>query len=265
MSRTWLTVDTDDAHHRPWRQGHPTRSKDPDGQRTARQPSDAWIEAIGRFGDWVQQTGHAVTVFVIQDQLDQPHARKALLDLAARGGPLLTFASHGTSHRAWGAWPEDAAGLTAEVKRSFSANAEAFGEQARPWFRAPSGYVAPWMAEALAQAGVTVDSSVNPSRLVRRKAGPTRRWSDVMDAMSRANVVERSWHLHRGWPVCGPALHLPGLAGRARRAWQKLPPVLDATEVRSAVEGRDDVTTVYWHMTDHVRRKGRWEPPLKST
>ena len=30
MSRTWLTVDTDDAHHRPWRQGHPTRSKDPE-------------------------------------------------------------------------------------------------------------------------------------------------------------------------------------------------------------------------------------------
>ena len=265
MSRTWLTVDTDDAHHRPWRQGHPTRSKDPDGQRTARQPSDAWIEAIGRFGDWVQQTGHAVTVFVIQDQLDQPHARKALLDLAARGGPLLTFASHGTSHRAWGAWPEDPAGLAAAVERSFAANAEAFGEQARPWFRAPSGYVAPWMADALAHAGVTVDSSVNPSRLVRRKAGPTRRWSDVMDAMSRANVVERSWHLHRGWPVCGPALHLPGLAGRARRAWQKRPPVRDATEGKSAVEGRDDVTTVYWHMTDLVRRKGRWEPPLKST
>ena len=43
----------------------------------------------------------AVTVFVIQDQLEHPDARRALLDLAARCGPLLTFASHG-SHRAWG-------------------------------------------------------------------------------------------------------------------------------------------------------------------
>ena len=265
MSRTWLTVDTDDAHHRPWRQGHPTRSKDPEGQGTSREPSDAWIEAVERFGSWVERSGQAVTVFVIQDQLEQPDARKVLIDLAARGGPLLTFASHGTSHRAWGAWPEDAAGLTAAVKRSFAANEEAFGEQARPWCRAPSGYVAPWMADALSQAGVTVDSSVNPSRLVRRKAGPTRRWSDVMDAMRQANVVERPWHVHRGWPVCGPALHLPGLAGRARRAWRNLPHVLDAVDVRSAVEGRDDLTTVYWHVADHMRRKGRWEPPLKST
>ncbi|MEG3601861.1 MAG: polysaccharide deacetylase family protein, partial [Candidatus Thermoplasmatota archaeon] len=184
MSRTWLTVDTDDAHHRPWRQGHPTRSKDPDGGWTPRQPSEGWLRSIERFGDWMEHSGHAVTVFVIQDQLEQPDARKALLDLAARGGPQLTFASHGTSHRAWGAWPEDAARLTAAVKLSFAANAEAFGEQARPWFRAPSGYVAPWMADALADAGVTVDSSVNPSRLVRKKAGPTRRWSDVVDAMS---------------------------------------------------------------------------------
>jgi len=265
VSRTWLTVDTDDAHHRPWRQGHPTRSKDPSGQWTARQPSKAWIASIERFGDWVQQTGHAVTVFVIQDQLVHPHARKALLDLAARCGTLLTFASHGTSHRSWGAWPEDAAGLTAAVKRSFAANEEAFGEQARPWFRAPSGYVAPWMAEALAQAGVTVDSSVNPSRLVRRKAGPTRRWSDVIEAMDHAGVLERTWHVHRGWPVCGPALHLPGMAGRARRAWNNLPPLLMAEEVKGAVEGRDELATVYWHVVDHMRRKGRWRPPLRST
>jgi len=265
VSRTWLTVDTDDAHHRPWRQGHPTRSKDPSGQRTPRQPSASWLSAIESFGAWVQRTGHAVTVFVIQDQLEHPNARRALLDLATRCGSLLTFASHGTSHRAWGAWPEDAAGLTAAVKQSLAANAEAFGEQARPWFRAPSGYVAPWMAQALAEAGVAVDSSVNPSRLVRRKAGPTRRWSDVMDAMDQADVVERPWHVHRGWPVCGPALHLPGLAGRARRAWGNLPHVLDAADVRNAVEGRDALTTVYWHVADHMRRNGRWEPPIKST
>ena len=86
MSRTWLTVDTDDAHHRPWRQGHPTRSKDPRGQRTPRQPSEGWLRAIERFGDWVERSGHAVTVFVIQDQLEQQDARKALLNLAARVG-----------------------------------------------------------------------------------------------------------------------------------------------------------------------------------
>lgn len=62
MSRTWLTVDTDDAHHRPWRQGHPTRSKDPDGRWTPRRPSDGWLRAIERFGDWIEHSGHAVTV-----------------------------------------------------------------------------------------------------------------------------------------------------------------------------------------------------------
>ena len=88
MSRTWLTVDTDDAHHRPWRQGHPTRSKDPDGRRTPRQPSEGWLKAIARFGDWVERSGHAATVFVIQDQLEQPDARKAcsiLQHVAGRG------------------------------------------------------------------------------------------------------------------------------------------------------------------------------------
>ena len=265
MSRTWLTVDTDDAHHRPWQQGHPTRSKDPDGLSTARQPSAAWLAGLQRFGDWVKRTGHPVTVFVIEDQLRHPESRDALLNLAEACGERLTFGSHGSSHRAWGAWPEDLDGLAVAVKASLEANTEAFGDQAKPWFRAPSGYIAPWMALPLAEAGIVLDSSINPSRLVRRKAGPSRRWTDVAHAMDEAGVVERPWHVHRGWPTCGPALHLPGLAGRARRAWQNLPPVLSVEEVDAAVVHDEDMTTVYWHVTDHARKKGNWEPPLKST
>ena len=124
MSRTWLTVDTDDAHHRPWQQGHPSRSKDPAGQRTPRQPSERWLTGLQRFGEWVHHTQHAVTVFVIKDQLDHTASREALLQLAAIGGTRLTFASHGSSHRSWGAWPEDAAALTEAVRASLAANAE---------------------------------------------------------------------------------------------------------------------------------------------
>lgn len=265
MSRTWLTVDTDDAHHRPWQQGHPSRSKDPDGQRTPRQPSERWLTGLQRFGEWVHHTQHAVTVFVIKDQLDHTVSREALLHLAAIGGTRLTFASHGSSHRSWGAWPEDAPALTEAVRASLAANAEVFGEQARPWFRAPSGYVAPWMAAALSEAGIVVDSSVNPSWLMRRKAGPTRRWSDVMHAMEEAGLVERPWAVQRGWPTCGPALHLPGFAGRSRRAWRKLPATLSEEEMDGAVMGGGSLSTVYWHAVDHARRKGRWVPPIRAT
>ena len=136
------------------------------------------------------------------------------------------------------------------VQASLKANAAAFGDQAKPWFRAPSGYVAPWMAQPLAEAGVVLDSSINPSRLVRRKAGPARNWTDVAHAMEEAGVVERPWHVQRGWPTCGPALHLPGLAGRARRAWRNLPPVLNVEGIDAVAMPGEDVTTVYWHVTD---------------
>jgi len=265
VSRTWLTVDTDDAHHRPWQQGHPTRSKDPDGRTTPRQPSQRWLTGLRCFGDWVQRTGHAVTVFVIKDQLDEATSRNALLRLAEEGGSRLTFASHGSSHRAWGAWPEDPASLSAAVKESLEANAEAFGEQSRPWFRSPSGYVAPWMATVLSDVGIVVDSSVNPSWLMRRKAGPSRRWPDVVRAMEEKGLIERPWLVHRGWPTCGPALHLPGFAGRARRAWRNLPPALLPNEVDEAVTGGERLATVYWHAVDHARKKGRWVPPIRAT
>ena len=265
MSRTWLTVDTDDAHHRPWQQGHPTRSRDPDGLSTARQPSTTWLSSLHRFEAWVKRTGHPVTMFVIEDQLRHPEARNALVNLSAACGELLTFGSHGSTHRAWGAWPEDPEGLVAAVQASLKANAAAFGDQAKPWFRAPSGYVAPWMAQPLAEAGVVLDSSINPSRLVRRKAGPARNWTDVAHAMEEAGVVERPWHVQRGWPTCGPALHLPGLAGRARRAWRNLPPVLNVEGIDAVAMPGEDVTTVYWHVTDHARKRGHWEPPLRAT
>ena len=62
------------------------------------------------------------------------------------------------------------------------------------------------------------------------------------------------------WPCPAPAR-----SGRTSAPSVAQPPVLMAEEVEGAVEGRDDLTTVYWHVVDHVRRKGRWEPPLKST
>ena len=260
MKRTWLTVDTDDRHHRPSVQGHPTRSTSPEGREVNRTPSEGWLTACSALGSWIDRRAVPLTLFVIADQLDNDASRRALVTLADRPG--VTIGCHGLHHRAWGAWPEDEAGLRTALDASMKRLSEAFGARVRPWFRAPSGYVAPWMAKVLAEAGMTVDSSMNPSLLVRRKAGPRRSWAAVQEAMRASGLVERPWLVRRGLPTCGPALHLPLLRTNARRAWRGLPEVLKADEVDRVADEGLALTTVYWHLDDHARKEGTWSPPL---
>ena len=88
----------------------------------------------------------------------------------------------------------------------------------RPWFRAPAGYIAPWMAPVIAKAGFELDSSVNPSWLVRKKAGPWKDWNAVEKA-ERLWSCQQAVALSNSLPTCGPALSIPFLAWNARKAW----------------------------------------------
>ena len=81
----------------------------------------------------------------------------------------------------------------------------------------------PWMASVLAEAGYIVDTSVNPSWLVKSKAGGAR-WKSVVDAMEKAGLTERPWLTRWGLPVNGPALFKFPLSINARRAWKKTRP-----------------------------------------
>jgi peptidoglycan/xylan/chitin deacetylase (PgdA/CDA1 family) len=261
VTRTWLTVDTDDRHHRPSMQGHPTRSASPDGRGVDRTPSEAWLSACSALGAWLDRQSVPVTLFVIADQLEVDASRDALLSLTNRPG--VTVGCHGLHHRAWGAWPADELRFNDALTTSMHRLREAFGDRVQPWFRAPSGYVAPWMARVLAGVGMTVDSSVNPSFLVRKKAGPGRSWTDVERAMTDAGLVERPWLVRKGLPTCGPALHLPLLRRNARRAWRALPDVLKAEEVPVVEDASRPLVTVYWHLDDHARHHGAWTPPLR--
>ena len=217
-SRTWLTVDTDDAHHRPWRQGHPTRSKDPDGRRTPRQPSEGWLKAIERFGDWVERSGHAARSSSFRTSWSSPMLGR-LARPCSTWRAALTFAATAPATAlgalAGGRGGADGSGQAVLGQREPSASRLVLGFALLATLRLG------WPS-ALAQAGVTVDSSVNPSRLVRRKAGPTRRWSDVtMPWLAPGCWSDHGTSIEAGRSVA-PALHLPGLAGRARRAWRNL-------------------------------------------
>ena len=70
---------------------------------------------------------------------------------------------------------------------------------------APERLHCPVDGNRAAEAGYLVDSSVNPSWLVKSKAGGST-WNSVVDAMEKAGVVERSWLTRRTLPVNGPAL-----------------------------------------------------------
>jgi hypothetical protein len=122
------------------------------------------------------------------------------------------------------------------------------------------------MAGVLASHGYNVDSSVNPSWLVRKKAGKGNSWQDVTRAMQQAQVLERPWATRFSLPVNGPALTIFPLSIVAKGAWKRTPPVLFANEVVKAVEDSDrHLNTLYWHVLDHGRSNGTWSPPLPKT
>ena len=141
MRPIWLTVDSDDIRHVPSSQGHPTRSKGIPHEGT----SDEMLEAMSAFRKWLDRTQVTLTIFVIADQLDDSIFNHWLKDLL-HNHPQVTIGCHGLTHRCWSAYPEDEDGFLAAIVEADVKLHQFAGDAWRPWFRAPAGYIAPWMA-----------------------------------------------------------------------------------------------------------------------
>ena len=258
----WLSVDTDDLCHHPKVTGHPKRSRSGESVG-AYQMSERLTAALEGFASWRNGAGEgiAVTLFIISEQLDDPRFAHRLSGLLS-GDPLLTVGCHGMHHRCWSAWPEDEQGFASMLDHACQRLASFAGASWRPWFRAPGGYIAPWMAKPLADSGITLDSSVNPTRLLARKAGHGHDWREVEEALREADVVERSWRTAAGLPMCGPALRIPVLAQIARGRWRNSTRQAECADEATLLDPESQVVALYWHLLDHARRDGRWSPPL---
>ena len=258
----WLSVDTDDLCHHPKVTGHPRRSRS-GGAVGAYQMSDRLTAALDGFACWRDGAGEgiAVTLFVIAEQLDDPRFAHRLSGLLA-DDPQLTLGCHGMHHRCWSAWPADEQGFASMLDEACQRLASFAGAGWRPWFRAPGGYIAPWMAKPLADSGFTLDSSINPTFLMSRKAGPERNWNAVSRALRKADLVSRPWRTAAGLPMCGPALRIPVLAQIARGRWRSSTRRAQCADDATLLDPDRPVVALYWHLLDHARRGGRWSPPL---
>jgi hypothetical protein len=115
------------------------------------------------------------------------------------------------------------------------------------------------MAPVLAKNGFEVDSSVNPSWLVKRKTGKANSWSKVEQSMKENKIVEISWKTKWSLPINGPALHIPILKTIAKRAWKKSEAV---SSLDKGLKSDEQITALYWHLLDHSRKQTTWSPPL---
>lgn len=262
--KLWVTVDSDDFRHLPKYQGHPVRSRLELPQRYASiEPSLELKSGMEGFSKWIDEGGHA-TLFIIADQLDSVEFKEWLQKLIGTG--KVKIGVHGNTHRSWSAWPEDKEGFASELKIA-NERIKKFAQNAwRPWFRAPAGYIAPWMAEVLNEQGFKVDSSINPTRLLLSKTGKGRSWRAVEKAMQSNGLVERKWLTSKllgiSLPACGPALHMRSISWLSKRAWNKCKSLERADD--SVIEDASaNVVTVYWHLLDHAKKAGNWSPPLE--
>jgi hypothetical protein len=216
------------------------------------------------FASWLETNNHPVTLFVIGDLFLSKEFELWFLKLLEKYPERLTVGCHGWSHKSWSAWPEDVAGFTADLAKATEVISKYANDSFRPWFRAPGGYISPWMAPVLAEQGYVLDTSINPSWLVKRKAGKGNSWRDVAMALDQSGIVSRPWKTHWGLPMNGPALSLFPLSLIAKRVWSNLPPPFTEATLDSALTSPDsNVTTVYWHLLDHARNNAKWMPPLK--
>ena len=268
MNATWLTVDFDDVRHIPSFYGHPTRSKhayeyiiESGLQETL---SEQFVQGMHGFTSWLETNTHPVTLFVIGDLFLSKRFEQWFTELLEKYATRITVGCHGWSHKSWSAWPEDREGFSIDLAKATEVIRTHARDSFRPWFRAPGGYMAPWMASILTEQGYVLDTSINPSWLVKRKAGKGNSWPDVALALRQNGIVSRPWKTHYSLPVNGPALFLFPLSLIAKRAWKKLPAPFTEAILEPKLTSQDSkVTTVYWHLLDHARKNGKWIPPFK--
>ncbi len=263
--KVWLSLDTDDTCHHPKRYGHPTRTKAKVTESPYRMTE--FLESGWKgFMQWRNGAGKGlpVTLFVIAEQLDDERFAN-LLRMLLENDDLVTIGTHGNKHRCWSAWPEDSVAFHQDLSISISRLIEFAGDKFRPWFRAPGGYIAPWMADVLRRQGIILDSSINNSFITRRKAGINKDWRAVQNMLLRKGIVERDWSVWRGIPVTGPALRIPIIRNIAAWRWRNLTRKKSCASDQTIQNQNYSIVTLYWHLLDHARDDEKWEPPLHKT
>lgn len=265
LNHTWLTIDCDDVRHVPKVQGHPTRSNS-NGVGPTEKLSEQFIRGMNGFENWMDKHQSPITLFIIADMFESKQFSQWIASILNKYGDRVTVGCHGLTHRSWSAWPEDIGGFSTALSQATEIIKQHTGTNWRPWFRAPGGYIAPWMAEVIAKSGFTVDSSINPSWLVKKKAGKGNSWYDVRKSIYDNAIIEREWLNKWNLPVNGPALSLFPLSLIAKRAWRKIPPILSVKDALNAPENKSvQLATVYWHILDHGRKNGNWSPPIPNS
>ena len=268
----WLTIDSDDVFHHPKFQGHPTRSKK---QIDKKSISDEMILSFEKFDDWHQKNlDLPITIFLIGQQLECKKFKsffKKILEKSKKNGGQITIGCHGYTHTCWSAFKPNNEKFRNDLQIAKKIIKEFAETSWRPWFRAPGGYIAPWMAEILKLEKFELDSSINPTKFLSIKSGKSKKrfgfngWDSVHKAMNNAGIIERPWltTFYPALPACGPALHFPFLKYFANSTWKKF------TNYRVAIEDeiKDknvEITTVYWHLLDFSKNKGKWTPPINK-
>lgn len=266
MNATWLTVDFDDMRHVPSYSGHPTRSKhtyDQIAEAGLRETlSENFVQGMHGFSSWLETNTFPVTLFVIGDLFLSNEFEQWFSKLLKTHGQRITVGCHGWRHKSWSAWPEDTDGFSSDLAKATEKISQHAGDAFRHWFRAPGGYIAPWMVPVLAEQGYVLDSSINPSWLVQRKAGKGNSWHDISQALMENNVLSRPWKTRWSLPINGPALSLFPLSLLAKRGWKNAPKPFEIQSFEHGLMSPDsNVTTLYWHLLDHARKN--WKPPLR--
>ena len=265
----WFSVDSDDLHHHPSVSGHPTRSSilpwclDID----SRPMSDALFKSFTFFQEWwvSRKDDDLLTIFIIGEQLDDPRFIEAIQNLiSSRQG--LTIGIHGLKHICWSAWENRSDDFSISLEKSINKIRNVVGESFRPWFRAPGGYIAPWMIPILKDHGIVLDSSINPVRLLQRKTGRDENgkingWKKMIAAFNQTGIVEREWLTSHGIPTNGPALHLPLLRTHSAWVWKRVLSGSSCVNEKELLDPSISITSIYWHVLDHGRRK-KWSPPI---
>ena len=263
MSLTWLTIDCDDIRHIPKHHGHPTRTKSP---IASDELSPAFRLGMKGFEEWLETHDKPVTLFVIADSLEDEEFSAWLTAIIDKFSHRVTIGCHGLDHKSWSAWPENPELFKQSMKEAIMIISEFAKANYRPWFRAPAGYMAPWMIEPLFECGITVDTSINDSILTRSKSGKGNTWQQVRSACEEVGLIEREWLTKWNLPVNGPALSKFPLSIIAKNAWKNLPPVITSDKLIQIIEDENQtITTVYWHLLDHGKSSGKWQPPITQS
>ncbi len=260
MSLTWLTIDCDDFRHIPKHHGHPTRTK---SLISSNELSPAFRSGMKGFVEWLENHDKPVTLFVIADSLEDEEFSAWLAAIINKFSHRVTIGCHGLDHKSWSAWPENPDLFKQSMDEAIKIISDFAKGNYRPWFRAPAGYMAPWMIKPLSECGIIVDSSINDSILTGSKSGRGNTWQQVRNACNDAGVIEREWLTKWKLPVNGPALTKFPLSVIARYAWKSLPRVITSDNLLNVIEDKNQpVSTVYWHILDHSRNQGKWQPPI---